>query len=583
MIAEPQRPGPLELLDLPYVFSQAPLLTPSQFADAAKKRGLDLQRGKLEALHRAGVLIPLFRLQRDLRGIRARAKAEGWDPVQALVQEHTEAEWMRSHRAAGLLRDSSEEPFTSRARYRRSSGYHTWATSNFLYSPYQLLSARGLRRLSRFMRRYGSLESGERFKLVLPRWMPPIERLAHRDDRLLIALSAVDHWYRPSVMEVFRGREYAQWRAERQALRPAELLSWIGWSPDEVREHAERLLSSARLEDPLGDWHEVIRLGRPDRWSKLKDSALIANDQRVAAEILLRFYEDLERHGHADLLPPPDLRYRHPLNDRLGVDRSMLDETLTEFGLSPYPSLVLVVEGDVEMEVVPRVMEMLGIPRERSLIDVHNARSVDRDFGLLVSYVALPGLGRELPQGPILLNRPVTRFLLTTDPEGRMGEVASVEGRREIRRKWVRELLARLPEPYRTRRMQEALIRMVHVATWNRKGECFEYAHFTDRQIARAILQVYGRPATMSEKQLVDRLASLRRSGNGGYDNLWKKWPDPKPTKVKVALALWPLLEPRVERAVAVGKPLRTPVVRVVLQAWRLAVRYPRHSMALER
>lgn len=128
--------------------------------------------------------------------------------------------------------------------------------------------------------------------------------------------------------------------------------------------------------------------------------------------------------------------------------------------------------------------------------------------------------------------------------------------------------------------MMEALTRMVHVATWNRKGDCFEYAHFTDRQIARAILQVYGRPAPASEEQLVERLASLRRGGNGGYNSLWKKWPGLKPTKVKVALALWPLLEPKIERAVAAGKPLGTPVVRVVLQAWRLAVRYPRHHGA---
>jgi hypothetical protein len=315
----------------------------------------------------------------------------------------------------------------------------------------------------------------------------------------------------------------------------------------------------------------------------LRGAALIANDQRAAAEVLLRFYEDLARLKAAPPLPPPDRRFYHPLHDRLGVGRSDLDETLTEFGLSPHPSLVLLLEGDVEMEVVPKVMEMFGIPQWRSLIDVHNARSVDREFGLLVSYVAMPGFGEELPQGPIRLNRPLTRFLLTCDAEGNMKGVASSEGRHQFRAKWAGELLARMPKNYRTPKMRSALTRMVHVATWNRKGECFEYAHFSDRQIARAVLQVYGQVAPTTEQQLVERIGSLRADGNGGYDHLWQKWPGDKPTKLTVAAALWPLLEPRVERAIAEGKPLGIPVVRVVLQAWRLAVRYPRHSMALER
>jgi hypothetical protein len=315
------------------------------------------------------------------------------------------------------LRDPSEEPFRAWASYRRKSDVHDFSTSNFLYSPYQLLEARGLRRLMRYMRRYGLRERGERFRLVLPRWRPPIEQIPHRQNRRLIALSAIDHWYRPDVMHRIYGRD--DWYAARRAMDPGQLLAWIGLQPSEIREFAERLLSEASFIDPLGDWHEVIRQGRREWWSKLKGDAPIASDQRVAAEILLIFYEDLAERGLADPLPDSEEhKIHHPLDDRVARRQSNLDETLTRFGLSPYPSLVLVLEGDVEALVVPRVMEMLGIPQERSFIDVHNARSVDRDFGLLASYIPRPGLGRELPQGPILLDRPATRFLLTADPEG---------------------------------------------------------------------------------------------------------------------------------------------------------------------
>ena len=59
----------LDLLDLPYPFSQVSLLTVSEFADMVRKR-----RGRagrrlppvneqvLEELHRCGVLVPLFRV-----------------------------------------------------------------------------------------------------------------------------------------------------------------------------------------------------------------------------------------------------------------------------------------------------------------------------------------------------------------------------------------------------------------------------------------------------------------------------------------------------------------------------------------
>ncbi len=124
---------------------------------------------------------------------------------------------------------------------------------------------------------------------------------------------------------------------------------------------------------------------------------------------------------------------------------------------------------------------------------------------------------------------------------------------------------------------------MVHVATWNRRGDCFEYAHFTSRQIARAILKVYEWPAPVDEQTLATRIESKKQAGDGGFDKLWAKWTPPLPTKMKVAEALWPLLEPRVERAVQAGRPMGVPVVRIVTEAWRLATRYPRHSMALER
>jgi hypothetical protein len=63
----------LDLLDLPYPFSQVNLLTVREFADmAGKRRGRAGRRlppvneQVLEELHRWGVLVPLFRVDLEL-------------------------------------------------------------------------------------------------------------------------------------------------------------------------------------------------------------------------------------------------------------------------------------------------------------------------------------------------------------------------------------------------------------------------------------------------------------------------------------------------------------------------------------
>ncbi len=63
----------------------------------------------------------------------------------------------------------------------------------------------------------------------------------------------------------------------------------------------------------------------------LKDAALIAMDDRIAAAILLRFYEDLALRGQAE--PLPDLSGAmgwHPLHERLSNRKDTLEKALTD-------------------------------------------------------------------------------------------------------------------------------------------------------------------------------------------------------------------------------------------------------------
>src|SRR6266540_7246911 len=72
---QPRRP--LELFELPMVFSQAPLLTADEFRRELDRRGLwPMKLGQLEELHRTRLLQPLFRVLRDVRGAMAAARRE---------------------------------------------------------------------------------------------------------------------------------------------------------------------------------------------------------------------------------------------------------------------------------------------------------------------------------------------------------------------------------------------------------------------------------------------------------------------------------------------------------------------------
>jgi hypothetical protein len=59
----------VDLAELPYVFSQVPLLMPEQFAKQASERGIMVTEQQLEALHQLRLLTPLFRVARSGRAL----------------------------------------------------------------------------------------------------------------------------------------------------------------------------------------------------------------------------------------------------------------------------------------------------------------------------------------------------------------------------------------------------------------------------------------------------------------------------------------------------------------------------------
>jgi hypothetical protein len=568
----------VDLLELPYSFTQQHLLTSHEFCRAANKRGFGLTDQHLEALHRARLLVPLFRVKRDGRAIVAAMR--GGDPhfARALANETPKRrDELRETREAGHLYDPASEPFVARRRLRRPLDGRTYESSVFLYAAQQLVTLPLIRVALPSLRMRN--RRGERVAVleVEPetrrRWRERAQRL--RDTAT--AACAIEPVYYSRLVRTLTLPaldEFSAFDDWREGFPAVRMLGWLDVDEHWVREQARELRETADDFDPLGRWTEVVARADAKTWDWLHGAARNVMDLRIAAETLLLFHDDLVAAGRAAPQPGAHPRARQARYRRLQAQRP-LDALLTEFGLSPHPQVVVVVEGATERLLLPRVMELLGISAEDDFIAIEDAEGVDRDISPLIAYLA-PRLEQPTGEDYVDFQRPPTRFLVVSDAEGKS---ATSGQRRERRREWVDRIMRTLPRDLWTSGVREQLALLVRVITWKRSGESFEFAHFTDRQLALAIERLDTR---RSRKPALPRLVTAMRglrSARGGLDSVLEP---ARISKVDLANELWPTLERKIETALERGTEQRIPIVRVVGEAVGLASEFPRGSLALD-
>ena len=337
-----------------------------------------------------------------------------------------------------------------------------------------------------------------------------------------------------------------------------------------MKSRAVGLITQADRIDPLGNWLALVREADPSRWKELRGEARSALDLRVGAEVLLAYYERLIRGRLAPALKPPIGRAHDPLRNRLRSQQG-IDRVLTDFGLSPHPRLVLVLEGDTELLVFPRVMAYFGIRADCDFIAIENAQEVGRDLSALIAYAVAP-LTEEAGDGRYLrLVKPPTRLLAMMDAEG---PYATAESREKRRQAWIKRITDTLLPRHRTQSVRESLETLVSVQTWDRKGQSFEFPHFTDRQIATAINQLDQRERRPGLEQLTELVTATRsRQGNLGSVGQF--------SKVQLAEGLWPVLERKMELARGRGTEARIPIVALLDRARDLAREFPRRNLVI--
>ena len=536
-------PSSLELLTVPYAFSQRRLLNPSAFVRDTRKRGVSLLESQLELLHRRRLLVPLFRMYS--RQVEASEHPNLGSHVSGWAGD------VHSAKAQGRLRD----PGKIRFRPWPKPG----PTGGVFYSWYQLLA---LRQLGPWVRHFKGRRVGDGVDWELPPVNSMAVETAHSTRALAIILEVLSPRYRPQIVRKFSipppidRLEIQEHIRSTPTRASSEQTVLSGIEPGVLLGQAEDLLSQARFFDPLGDWYQVVRAGTPNRWEDLKFDALQAMDWRIAAEMLLLFYEDVAEQGLADPMPEPSKMWPAPRHDRLKINYLKRSEALQRFRLENSPAVLVAVEGDTEGYIMPRALDWT-LGSDTGLVDIVNIEGIDKDVSLIARAVTTPKLDEQLPHRGRLL-RPLTALVVAVDQEKRYG---SPEKQQSQRDKIIRDIWKSLPEAFQTPTVLEDLQYLVVVETWGEQGS-FEFAHFTDKELAQAIHRI-ARQASRTvppPEKIEEHLAPLRENKQN-IEKVWKnrRW---GMSKVKLAKQTWPILHRKLAEQdhmeIPIGRTLQT-------------------------
>jgi hypothetical protein len=293
-------------------------------------------------------------------------------------------------------------------------------------------------------------------------------------------------------------------------------------------------------------------------------------DYRLAADILDHFAEELGLEGR------PSLEHTPPRQQGLSSRSESLDAILTNLHLSPFPSLVLGVEGDTEWQIVPRVMDLLEVELDRNQIVMIDYGGTTKDLALLARYAGEPVLGKDYGDG-VALERPITRFLILTDAENKY---RTQKDRNYQRKLLLKSLTVNVPADLRgDYYSNKPDSRIVEIRTWGKLP--FEFSHFTDRQLADAMLRAADVRYSRGRAALITAINMQRtRDPSPNVDDVF--WRGSRLKKAKLADALWPVLEKRIKRAVERDQQ-GPPIMRAIVRAYVMAAVPYRSNMMLQR
>lgn len=567
-VTDDDRTAPLVAACSPWAFTQQHPLTTSELCREAAKRGIAIKELQLRELWRVGALAPLV----EVRNRRIHPPSPS--PIPEPFPHGTWISELRKARDSGRLADAAALGYRPQLRFTRPASTpldRNW-WNGLLYSRWQLIGlhdVRGLLQRGTWRRRGDDVvwRSPE-----LSEWEQPKRVLARELTTALVALEA------PYLPRIERGvihltnAQAEEWEAFIEQFDPAQALASIGWQPDDLLRTADNLLLPLRRSDPLmREWSELVRRAPQRTWDDLQGDALAAMDKRVAAEILLRCYEDLAEGGVVEALETRTGVF-HCERERISFRGAPLDANLSALGISPHPGVVFVVEGETEEVIVPRVRDHIRIPDEAQVIRSIVLRGVGHDLTKLAAFACAPMIDRPERDGWLLV-KPPTYLVVVADPDPPFDTPESVEAQRQkIIHEMVAVVRAQGVDPDRG-----DLESLVEVSTWHES--CFEFEHFSDAELANALLSVHADCNGLDRKRLEEALAEQRKHSQD-IKNVWRNWRNP-PSKRALAESLWPCLRDRLDVAAADSTTEPPPIALRLVDAFRQAMHRPRGRFVL--
>ena len=227
---------------------------------------------------------------------------------------------VRAARAEGALHDPVNERILGTSQREHRIGDITYVSSMYLYCRQQLIHLPEVARVLPAIkwsregdRIHGHFRAPSRVRAQLM-----ARATALRD--IVVANVALEAPYHNAVYGFTRWRsedsvhEFETWRHERAI---PETLDWLGVGRQWLTESAADLLRTADRIDPLARWHELVAHVKSEQWEELRGDARLAVDLRIAAEVLLHYYEDLTGDGREQISKQARPRERQPLDRRL--------------------------------------------------------------------------------------------------------------------------------------------------------------------------------------------------------------------------------------------------------------------------
>ena len=404
----------------------------------------------------------------------------------------------------------------------------------------------------------------------------PPQDLWRRHDRIL-ALAALTPRYLPGIL----GQLSLPPGLDRQALEGFRfypdvlgLLNAVGYDPSQLRDDAKRLLREAQR-DPLRDWLPLLRHASYGAWKKLHGEALDCLWLRVAAEVLLRAHEDLASEGLVEALPDSSgAMYTTALNGRLGHKSDTprpLEQVLGNFGLSPHPRVLLVIEGKTERLHVRPLLEQFGLGRPEQ-VRVQQCAGSKVNPQLLARYAITPRLGKKLGDAWELAATP-TALVIAMDPENKWKTPEMCEEERVK----IKEALREEVELQGGQIDDATLDFNVNVFTWGK--DKYELANFTNEELLPALAQLSEGPGVRAEawvEEVTQKLEAVRQS----HQDIKVVTGPLRVDKVPLAKVLWPVLLAKCEHEMETGK-IETPILKVMLRVDELVARLSAGSYVL--